>query len=61
MNSPVVQRYNASLMLALSVPGKYNVKHLKQVTPGMIKAVYQHIMNDKREEVIEAMEGMRGL
>ena len=30
---------------------------LRQVTRGMIKAVYQHIMSDKREEVNEAVNG----
>ena len=30
---------------------------LRQVTRGMIKAVYQHIMSDKREEVNGAVNG----
>jgi integrase len=46
-----LRHYNASLMLALSVPDKYAMERLGQATPGMIKAVYQHIMSDKREEV----------
>lgn len=46
-----LRHYNASLMLALSVPDKYAMERLGQATPGMIKAVYQHIMTDKREEV----------
>ena len=46
-----LRHYNASLMLALSVPDKYAMERLGQATPSMIKAVYQHIMSDKREEV----------
>lgn len=38
-------------MLALTVPDKYAMEWLGQSTPGFIKAVYQHIMADKREEV----------
>lgn len=45
-------------MLALSMPGQYDMEHLKQAPPGMIKTVYQRFMGDKREEVNEAMEGM---
>ena len=53
---------NASLMLALSVPDKYAMERLGQATPGMIKAVYQHIMSDKREEVNEAVnEAVEGM
>ncbi|HNW87042.1 MAG TPA: site-specific integrase [Candidatus Limiplasma sp.] len=52
-----LRHYNASLMLALSVPDKYAMERLGQATPGMIKAVYQHIMSDKREEVNEAVNG----
>jgi integrase len=46
-----LRHYNASLMLALSVPDKYAMERLGQATPGMIKTVYQHIMSDKRDEV----------
>ena len=52
-----LRQYNASLMLALSVPDKYAMERLGQTTPGMIKAGYQHIMSDKREEVNEAVNG----
>lgn len=52
-----LRHYNASLMLALSVPDKYAMERLGQATPGMIKAVYQHIMSDKREEVNEVVNG----
>ncbi len=50
-----LRHYNASLMLALSVPGKYAMERLGQSTPGLIKAVYQHIMPDKQEEVTQTM------
>jgi integrase len=57
-----LRHYNASLMLALSVPDKYAMERLGQATPGMIKAVYQHIMSDKREEVNEAVnEAVEGM
>lgn len=46
-----LRHYNASIMLALNVPDKYAMERLGQSTPGMIKAVYQHIMSDKRQEV----------
>lgn len=50
-----LRHYNASLMLALSVPDKYAMERLGQATPGMIKAVYQHIMSDKRAEVAKTV------
>ena len=50
-----LRHYSASLMLALSIPDKYAMERLGQSTPGMIKAVYQHIMTDKREEVNETI------
>ncbi len=46
-----LRHYNASIMLALNVPDKYAMERLGQATPGLIKAVYQHIMSDKRQEV----------
>lgn len=46
-----LRHYNASIMLALNVPDKYAMERLGQSTPGMIKAVYQHIMSDKRQDV----------
>lgn len=57
-----LRHYNASLMLPLSVPDKYAMERLEQATSGMIKAVYQHIMSDKRKEVNEAVnEAVEGM
>lgn len=46
-----LRHYNASGMLALNVPDKYAMERLGQSTPGLIKTVYQHIMDDKRRQV----------
>lgn len=46
-----LRHYNVSIMLALNVPGKYAIERLGLATPGMIKAVYQHIMSYKRQDV----------
>ena len=46
-----LRHYNASIMLSLNVPDKYAMERLGQSTPGLIKAVYQHVMSDKRDEV----------
>ena len=46
-----LRHYNVSIMLALNVPDKYAMERLGQATPGMIEAVYQHIMSDKQQEV----------
>lgn len=42
-------------MLALNVPDKYAMERLGQATQNMLKTVYQHTMQDKREEVTSAM------
>lgn len=46
-----LRHYNASIMLAKNVPDKYAMAQLGHSTPNMLKTVYQHLMNDKREEV----------
>lgn len=50
-----LRHYNASVMLALSVPDKYAMERLGQSTPGLIKSVYQHIIRDKRDEISDTM------
>lgn len=51
-----LRHYNASIMLALDVPDKYAMERLGQSTPGLIKAVYQHIIDDKRQQVNAIMD-----
>lgn len=50
-----LRHYNASIMLSLSIPDKYQMQRLGQSTPGLVKAVYQHIMADKQTEVTTAI------
>lgn len=42
---------NASLMLAQGVPDKYAMERLGQSSPNMIKSVYQHLYDSKKQEV----------
>ena len=46
---------NASVMLAAGVPDKYAMERLGQSSPNMIKNVYQHLYDAKREEVSRLM------
>lgn len=46
-----LRHYYASVMLRLGVPDKYAMKRMGHSTPNMLKTVYQHIMQDKDEEV----------
>ena len=50
-----LRHYNASIMLSLNVPDKYQMQRLGQSTPGLVKAVYQHIMASKQDEVTDAI------
>lgn len=52
-----LRHYNASIMLTLNIPDKYQMQRLGQSTPGLVKAVYQHIMSSKQDEVSEAING----
>ena len=40
-------------MLSLGVPDKYAMQRMGHATPNMLKNVYQHLMDDKNEEVTE--------
>jgi len=44
------RHYNASVMLALGIPDKYAMERLGQATPSVLKNVYQHIREDKKNE-----------
>lgn len=46
-----LRHYFASLLLALGVPDKYSMQRMGHATPNMLKSVYQHIMQDKQDEV----------
>lgn len=46
-----LRHYNASVMLALGVPDRYAMERMGHATPNMLKAVYQHTMREKQEEV----------
>lgn len=51
-----LRHYNASVMLSLGIPDKYAMERMGHATPGMLKRVYQHIMDDKMTEVNRQME-----
>jgi integrase len=46
-----LRHYNASVMLALNVPNKYAMERMGHATDNMLKAVYQHVMQDKQKEI----------
>ena len=46
-----LRHYYASLMLRLNVPDKYAMQRMGHSTPNMLKTVYQHIMDDKNQEI----------
>lgn len=46
---------NASMMLAMGVPDKYAMERLGQSSPNMIKDVYQHLYESKRQEVSDTV------
>ncbi len=50
-----LRHYYASVMLALGIPDKYAMERMGHSTPNMLKAVYQHTMKDKREEVADTI------
>lgn len=50
-----LRHYNASIMLSLNIPDKYQMQRLGQSTPGLVKTVYQHIMSGKQDEVTSAI------
>ncbi len=46
-----LRHYYASLMLALGIPDKYAMQRMGHETDNMLKTVYQHLMDDKDQEV----------
>lgn len=47
---------NASVMLALGVPDKYAMERMGHATNNMLKTVYQHTMDSKRDQVSDAID-----
>lgn len=52
-----LRHYNASVMLALGVPDKYAMERIGDATEHMFKAVYQHVMRDKQQQVATLVTG----
>lgn len=50
-----LRHYYASLLLALGIPDKYAMQRMGHATPNMLKNVYQHLMQDKQQEVTNAI------
>ena len=46
-----LRHYYASLLLALGVPDKYAMARMGHASPNMLRSVYQHLMQDKKDEV----------
>lgn len=50
-----LRHYNASIMLALGIPDKYAMEFMGHATNNMLKTVYQHTMDFKRQEASAAI------
>ena len=50
-----LRHYYASVMLSLSVPDKYAMELMGHATPSTLKNVYQHTMQNKKEEIASAL------
>ena len=50
-----LRHYNASVMLAQGVPNKYAQERLGHATDNMLKTVYQHLFQNKQNEVADAL------
>lgn len=51
-----LRHYQASVMLALGVPDKYAMERMGHASTNMLKAVYQHTMKSKSEEVADMVD-----
>ncbi len=51
-----LRHYHASIMLALGIPDKYAMEQMGHSTTSMLKSVYQHTINEKKEEFLARME-----
>lgn len=43
-------------MLALGIPDKYAMERMGHATNNMLKTVYQHTMDEKRQEVDDTLD-----
>lgn len=50
-----LRHFNASIMLALNIPNKYAMEFMGHATDNMLKNVYQHTMDFKRQEAAETI------
>ncbi len=50
-----LRHFNASVMLALNIPDKYAMERMGHSTPNMLKTVYQHTFDDKKDEINNAI------
>lgn len=51
-----LRHVNASVMLALNVPDKYAMRRMGHATNNMLKAVYQHTMTEREQQVNAAVD-----
>lgn len=50
-----LRHYYASVMLSLGIPDKYAMERMGHSTPNMLKTVYQHLMEEKKNEVSDVV------
>ena len=51
---------NASVMLSLGITDKYAMERMGHATNNMLKTVYQHTMDDKKNQIDAAIDGYFG-
>lgn len=51
-----LRHYYASVMLALNIPDKYAMERMGHATNTMLKNIYQHTMDEKKNEVNNALD-----
>lgn len=51
-----LRHYYASVLLALNIPNKYAQRRMGHATDGMLKKVYQHLMDEKITETDEKID-----
>lgn len=55
-----LRHYHASVLLAMGVPNKYAQERLGHATDNMLKTVYQHTMQNKRQELDNKLDDYFG-
>ena len=51
-----LRHMQASVMLALGIPDKYAMERMGHASPNMLKMVYQHTMQETREQVADMVD-----